>query len=192
VVLQQNLDFKALAKRRELLVGVAVVVLAAAVVYFYLGVGKAKDELADLRSQAQRSQESIPQLTQERDALSEKEASLIVQVTPATETPQEIVTKLPTRADAIRAGTELTEYITERQIAVNLFNSEQAAETVAGQEHPAVGYSIALRGEASDLLGALDLVEQTPSSVIKGLSLTRDQAAAKLWVMGLSFTIPYE
>lgn len=192
MVLQQNLDIKALLKRREVLVGVVAVILAAAVVYLYLGAGSTKDELTDIQAQAQRSQESIPQLTQERDGLLEKEAALSVQITPVTESPEEVVTKLPTRADAIRAGTELTEYITQRQVAVSLFNSEQAAETVDGQERSAVVYSVALRGEASDLLGALDVVEQTPSSIVKGLNFTRDQAAAKLWVMGLSFTIPYQ
>lgn len=192
MVLQQNLDVKALLKQREVLVGAVAVILAAAVVYLYLGAGSTKDELTDIRAQAQRSQESIPQLTQERDALLEKEASLSAQITPVTETPKEVVTNLPTRTDAIRAGTELTEYITQRQIAVNLFNSEQATETVDGQERSAVGYSIALRGDAPDLLGALDLVEQTPSSIVKGLNFARDQAAAKLWVMGLSFAIPYQ
>jgi hypothetical protein len=192
VVLQQNLNLKALLRRREALIGAAVVILAALAVYLYLGAGSAKGELEDIQAQAQRSQESIPQLTQERDTLLEKEAALSVQVTPVAEAPVEVIEKLPIRADAIRAGTELTEYITQRQIAVNLFNSEQAARTVDGQERSAVVYSVALRGEVSDLLGALDLVEQTPSSIIEGLSLTRDQAAAKLWVMGLSFTIPYQ
>lgn len=192
MVLQQSLDFKSLLKRREVLVGAVGVILAAAVVYLYLGAGSAKDELTDIQAQAQRSQESIPQLTQEHDALQEKQASLSVQITPVTETAKEVAKKLPTRADAIRAGTELTEYITQRQVAVNLFNSGQAAETVDGQERSAVAYEVSLRGEASDLLGALDLVEQTPSSIVKGLSFTRDPAAAKLWVMGLSFTIPYQ
>ncbi|MBM3949675.1 MAG: hypothetical protein FJ312_10665 [SAR202 cluster bacterium] len=132
MVLQRNIDIKAPLKRRDLLVGAVAVILAAAVVYLYLGAGSTRDELTDIQAQAQRSQGSIPQLTQERDGLLEKEAALSVQVTPVTESPEEVVTKLSTRTEAIRAGTDLTEYITQRRVAVSLFNSEQAAETVDG------------------------------------------------------------
>ncbi|MBM3943955.1 MAG: hypothetical protein FJ317_00490 [SAR202 cluster bacterium] len=190
-MLQRDLNLKAL-RRPQVLAAAGIVLLAAVVVYLYMGRADAKDALSGVRADIAQRQQDIPLLTLEFDDLQIREAELEEALENQTPLPDEPKTTFPSRTDALATGAILTEYITGLQIGVSLFNSEQASETFGTTSYSAIRYSLSLRGPMLDLLGVLDLVERTPAALVKALSLSRDQAGAALWVMGLSFTVPYE
>ena len=183
------IDWKRFA-RRETLLALLVLVGAAALVYLYQERGDVSEELRELEGKLPGTRQAIVSMGEERDGLTERIAALTAEVGQLESEPE--TRTLPTQTEALGLSIALTDYVTEENLDLTGFTSEQVSVPTGAETQTAIGYTLALRGEPESLVGVLDLVQDTPSTMVQSLGLARDAAAERLWVLNLSVAALYE
>lgn len=169
--------------------GLLVVVGVAVLIYLSLESGKVDTERADLENQIVQTQEAQPGRLDERDSVAEQLAQVTAEVQALETTVQEPEADLNTRRDALAVIGELTDYITDREMTVASFNSEEVS--IGEATGTAIRYSMKVSGSAPELTDLLLLSEETPNAVVRELSFERADDLDPLWEITLVFDVPF-
>lgn len=179
--------------RIETALAALVVVAAAVMVNLYMARAEAQDERAAFESQITLADDDLVALAEERAG---KEAELEgksqeLAAAQERQTEQDIAQTFVTRVEAQNISAQLIGLASTNEIAIESFETSQADATVAGDDYPAVSYSLVATGAVGELIGMLDVIGAAPTARVDKLEFSRNSGDETLWVMSLDLVVVY-
>ena len=173
--------------------GLFCVIGIVALVLLAMEQGSVADERAELESKIVETQGAQPARLDERNSVAEQLSQLNAEVQVLKVTVLETESEIGTRRDALAVIGDITDYITDREMDVSSFNSEEVAvpAPAEGDASRAIRYSVTVHGTASELTGLVSLSEQTPNAVVKELAFNRLEDSEAVWEIVLVFDVPF-
>ncbi len=179
--------------RIETALAALVVVAAAVMVNLYMARAEAQDERAAFESQITLADDDLVALAEERAG---KEAELEgksqeLAAAQERQTEQDIAQTFVTRVEAQNISAQLIGLASTNEIAIESFETSQADAAVAGDDYPAVSYSLVATGAVGELIGMLDVIGAAPTARVDKLEFSRNSGDETLWVMSLDLVVVY-
>jgi hypothetical protein len=158
-------------------------VAAAGFGIYFLGqqIGGLPEEEDDLERQIQRRATNL-------DDLAQRAADLESQVTELEA--QEIPQPFLSLAEATNLGPALSAYVSDNDLKLLNFNTSRQYFPISEEEQrPVVSYLIVAQGDATALVGLLDLVDAVDTAVVQTLEFSREPELQVDWILNLSMIV---
>jgi multidrug efflux pump subunit AcrA (membrane-fusion protein) len=101
------------------------------------------------------------------------------------------VSSLTSFSQAEALGKQLVDYAVGNGLDIVGSQSARGVASIGGIEFPTFTYSFEARGSTGALTGLLGLADDTPTTRIEILELTRESGEADVWNMKLGLLVPY-
>lgn len=164
--------------------------------YLFVSVSNALDESTDLAEQRATAEVDLQAQKAQTAAVvaeSARKQQTLVRRREQSQADREAasVSSLTSFREAEALGKQLVDYAVGNNLDIVGSQSARSVTTIGGIEFPAFTYSFEARGSTGALIGLLGLADDTPTTRIETLELTREPGQPDIWNMKLGLLVPY-